>query len=122
MQEYGYDGLRMERLFEVLLLTDNTSPQVYWSTEEPVAFDEGYSQEMNDAFYRLLSEFGLVLCTKTVVQCVMGWRPGLKRPHGADIRDDIMEAYREHDLDVDIKGKNIEESEVEGELVYVSRR
>jgi hypothetical protein len=31
--------------------------RVYWSTEEPISFDESF-QAINDAFHRALSEFG----------------------------------------------------------------
>ncbi|KAJ5992668.1 hypothetical protein N7451_008392 [Penicillium sp. IBT 35674x] len=119
MQECGYDGLRMERLFEVLLLTRFTSPEVYWSAEGSIEFD-AYSEKINDVFYQNLSKFGLVLCTRTVRQCAMGWIDRRPRP-GADVRYNIIEAYRAHGLDVDLKEQDIEESEVEGELVSVPR-
>ncbi|KAJ6110310.1 hypothetical protein N7486_002545 [Penicillium sp. IBT 16267x] len=121
MQESGHDELRMERLFEVLLLTRFTSPKVYWSTEEPIVFDNS-SQKIKDAFFLNLSKFGLVLCTKTVIQCSVGL-PGPKRPPSAAqiIREETLTAYRDHGLDVDLKRKAIQESEVEGELVSVSR-
>ena len=115
MQESGYDGLRMERLFELLLFSSQvqflpyTEARVYWSTEEPILFDVSF-QNINDEFYRIMSKFGLVLYTRDVMQCSMSRSP----PSAAElVRREIIEAYREHGLDVDFKRKNIQESKGE---------
>lgn len=115
MQESGYDGLRMERLFELLLFSNQvqfliyTKARVYWSTEEPILFVESF-QNIIDEFHRIMSKFGLVLYTYDVIQCSMGLDP----PSAAElIRGEIITAYREHGLDLDLKRKDIEESKSE---------
>ncbi|KAJ5193234.1 hypothetical protein N7449_009376 [Penicillium cf. viridicatum] len=93
-QTSGYDGLRMERLFELLLFSDQvqffryTKTRVYWSTEEPISFDESY-QNINDEFHRLIRKFGLVFFTYKVVQCSrrMGNSPNSEEL----VREDIEE-------------------------------
>ncbi|KAJ5198253.1 uncharacterized protein N7498_007370, partial [Penicillium cinerascens] len=114
MQESGYDGLRMERLFELLLFSNlvqflpYTRTRVYWSTEEPIL--HGESQNIDDEFHRIMSKFGLVLYTRDVIQCSYRLDP----PSAAElIRREIISAYREHGLDVDFKRKDIEESKSE---------
>lgn len=112
MEESGYDGLRMERLFELLLLGSQvkffvyTKARVYWSTEESIVFDES-SQNINDEFYRIMSKFGLVLYTHEVMQCSMDWDPPSERELA---RRDIITAYKEHGLDVAFKSTYIEQS------------
>ncbi|KAJ5118410.1 hypothetical protein N7448_010119 [Penicillium atrosanguineum] len=116
-QEFGNDGLRMERLFELLLFSHQvqflayTKARVYWSTEEPILFNESSrNQNINDRFYRILSKFGLLLYTREVKQCCKKPSP----PSAAElVRKEIIAAYEEHDLDVNSKKKDIEESKVE---------
>lgn len=124
MQESGYDGLRMERLFELLLFSSQvkflvyTKTQVYWSTEEPILFNESF-QNINDEFQRIVSKFGLVLYTRDVMQCSTGRDP----PSAAElIRRDIIAAYNEHGLDVDFKRKVIEKSQGEVSSLKGSRQ
>lgn len=115
MQESGYGGLRMERLFEFLLFSAQiqflpyTKARVYWSIEESILFNES-SQNINDEFFRIMSKFGVVLYTREVMQCSVAMRP---RSVAELIRREIIAAYREHGMDVDFKRKDIEESKSE---------
>ncbi|KAJ5787299.1 hypothetical protein N7457_002289 [Penicillium paradoxum] len=60
MQQPGQEGLRMERLFELLLFsprvgfTAYTKARVYWHSEEPIRFNES-RPNINDEFHRTLS-------------------------------------------------------------------
>ncbi|KAJ5649798.1 uncharacterized protein N7484_003521 [Penicillium longicatenatum] len=117
MQESGHNGLRMERLFEVLLLTRFTSPHVYWSPGKSIEFDRSNSQVIKDAFDLQLSKSGLVLCTETAMPCDVV--PSPRRPPSAAqiIREKIIAAFREQGLDADLKRKCIRESQVGGDFV-----
>lgn len=124
MHESGHDGLRMERLFEVLLLTHWPRKQVYWSTKESIVFRESF-QKFTDEFYRNLSQFGLVLYSETVIQCTgrsLASLIGIPLSPQETIRGEIIAAYRKHGLDVDLKIKDIEEMEVKRGEVFFSRR
>ncbi|KAJ5382842.1 hypothetical protein N7517_000753 [Penicillium concentricum] len=113
MQESGYDGIRMERVFELLLtlrFTEFTTARVYWSTEEPILFQGSSQKNICDEFHRIIRKYGLVLYTGVVIQCDMS--NGL--PNTADlIKEKIITAYGEHGLDFDGKRKDIEESKGE---------
>jgi hypothetical protein len=105
----------MERLFELLLFSPQiqflpwTKARVYWSTEESVSFNES-SQNINDEFFRSMSEFGVVLYTHEVRQC----SGMMQRPSAAElVQREIVAAYREHGMDVDSKRKVIEDSKRE---------
>lgn len=113
MQESGYDGIRMERLFELLLFSNrvefafNTQSRVYWSCEEPISFDAS-SKKNNELFYRMLSKFDLVLYTHRVVQCC----PRETEPSAEELtRGEIIAAYREHGLNYHVKKKEIKDSQ-----------
>lgn len=110
----------MERLFEVLLLTRWARAQVYWSTEEPIVVHSSH-QEINDEFCRNLSKLGLVLYTKSVLQCTGRSLSSLRGdPLSADAtaRNEIFAAYGKHGLDVALKRQDIEKSTMQvGELV-----
>lgn len=125
MQESGHDGIRMERLFEVFLFTHRSTYDIHWATEKSTGFHHK-SQKITDEFYRNLSEFGLVLCQSTVVQCTrrsLSSRIGSLPSPAETIREIIIGKYREHGLDVDLRSKNIEESELKGgEPVFCDRR
>lgn len=109
----------MERLFELLLFSDQvqffkyTKTRVYWSTEEPISFDESY-QYINDEFHRVISKFGLVFFTYKVVQCSrrMGNSPNPEEL----VREEIITAYMEQGLDINRKREDIEESK--GEIIH----
>ncbi|CAG8123907.1 unnamed protein product [Penicillium nalgiovense] len=126
MQESGYDGFRMERLVELLLFSCRVefSPfidaRVYWSTEEPISYERSF-QGINDAFRRALDKFGLVVHTCEVIQCT----GGMIRPLSAEelTRREIIRAYTECGVDVDLKKRNLEDSIGEGiDLKGLSRR
>lgn len=121
MQESGHYGLRMERLFEVLLLTHWPTKQMYWSTE---VFRES-SQKITDKCYQILSKFGLVLCSKTVIQCSgrsLASLLGIPQSAEETVREEIIAAYMKHGLDVDLKTKDIKESEVKLDVLGFSSR
>lgn len=105
MQESGYGGLRMERLFELLLFSPQiqflpyTKARVYWSTEESILFSES-SRNINDEFFRIMSKFGVVLYTREVMQCSVAMRP---RSVAELIRREIIAAYRDHGMNVEFK-------------------
>jgi hypothetical protein len=113
MGDSGYDGIRMERLFELLLFSKrvqflfNTRARVYWTCEEPISFKES-SVGNNELFYQVLRTFDLVVYTHRVMQCVQRDEP----PTGEELtRREIIAACREHGLDVRAKRKEIEMSE-----------
>ncbi|KAJ5639421.1 HET domain protein [Penicillium longicatenatum] len=114
-QEFGNGGFRMERLFELLLLDRRveflpfTKARVYWSTEAPIIFNESYRYpNINDEFFRLLNQFGLVLYTRTVRQC----SEYTGSPSAAEIvRGEIIAAYGDHGFDVDSMRQSLQDSE-----------
>ncbi|KAJ5970615.1 uncharacterized protein N7479_000533 [Penicillium vulpinum] len=116
MQEFGYDGVRMERLFELLLFSRDvefrpyTNARMYWSTREPIEFDSEY-RNIKDEFHRLIGKFGVVLYTSMVRQCSMGVYRGSNSEEF--IRKEVITAYEEHGFDVSCKEKEIEESKSE---------
>ena len=115
----------MERLFEVLLLAHWSTQKVYWATEKSTGFHHS-SQNITDEFYRNLNEFGLVLCESTVEQCTAGSLSNLRESSPSPvqiIREILIDEYREYVLDVDIRSKDIKESELNGgEPVFCYRR
>ncbi|KAJ5389690.1 uncharacterized protein N7496_000758 [Penicillium cataractarum] len=106
-------GLRMSRLFEVLLFSHQvqfsigTIARVYWSTEEPFEFNGSYDN-INAEFHRMLGQIGVVLYTRKVMQCTIG----LERPvsKAERTRMEIIKAYREGGFDVDGIKEEIEAS------------
>ncbi|KAJ5898840.1 hypothetical protein N7495_003584 [Penicillium taxi] len=121
IQADGSGYIRMERLFEILLLSKLVSvhftkfsrARVYWSTEEPISFMESVD-DTNREFHRMLNKFSLVVYTHDVTQCSGGWGPPSQNE---GIMKKIIAAYKEHCLDVDMKSNEIGESSVGGELV-----
>ncbi|OQE20983.1 hypothetical protein PENFLA_c015G01234 [Penicillium flavigenum] len=113
MQESGHDGFRMERLVELLLFSCRvefspfTQARVYWSTEEPISFD-GSFQNIKDAFHQALNKFGLLVYTREVIQCSVG----MIRPPSAEelTRREIIRAYTECGVDVELKKRDLEDS------------
>ncbi|KAJ5652691.1 hypothetical protein N7507_010117 [Penicillium longicatenatum] len=99
----GEEGLRMGRLFEILLF-DSTirhgrfpSKQLCWSADMP--FDIQFRHKRHKVlFHRMLGQSGLVLYTMQVIQCMMGYRNTF---NGGKAKMDIIEAYKAHGLDVD---------------------
>lgn len=94
----------MGRLFEILLFDSpirigrSRSARLCWSADEPIDFHS--RREINkDAFRRMLGQLDLVLYTTQVIQCGMGFWSNFSG--GKTTRMDIVEAYREHGLDVD---------------------
>ncbi|KAJ5827175.1 hypothetical protein N7447_003938 [Penicillium robsamsonii] len=112
-QESGYDGIRMERLFELLLtlhFSEFTKVRVYWSTEVPVIFQGSFQKNICNEFDRIISKFGLVVYTGSVVQCSWNDSP----PTTAELtQKEIITAYGEHGLDFDERRKYILESKSE---------
>ncbi|KAJ5620202.1 hypothetical protein N7510_004186 [Penicillium lagena] len=107
------EGLRMERLFEVLLFNENitweswSTNQVRWATEFPLDIQEG--DDIAKALYAMLRKFGLVIKARTVMQCVHGF----PRPETEDegLRGQLVAAYIEAGLDINqssISGVEIE--------------
>lgn len=119
MRDSGYDGIRMERLFELLLFSKrveflfNTRSRVYWTCEEPISFKES-SARNNELFYQMLSTFDLVLYTHRVMQCVQRDEP----PTAEELtRREVIAAWRERGLDVRAKRKEIEMAETKETLL-----
>ena len=100
----------MERLFEILLFDSPIRigrfrrARLCWSVDEPIDF-HSRSELNEDAFHRMLGQFDLVLYTTQVMQCGMGFWGGLSA--GRTTRMDIIEAYREHGLDVDSQAEEM---------------
>jgi len=101
----------MGRLFEILLFDSpirigrSRPARLCWSADEPINFYS--SHEINkDAFHRMLGQLDLVLYTKQVIQCGMGfWREFSGRK---TTRMAIVDAYRDHGLDVVCLAEEIE--------------
>lgn len=100
----------MGRLFEILLFDSpvrigrSRRTRLWWSADEPIDFRSRC--ELNkDAFHRMLGQFGLVLYTKQVIQCGIGFWGDFSP--GKTTRMDIIEAYREHGLDVDSQAEEM---------------
>lgn len=111
----SYGGLRMGRLFEILLFSGRVEflrhiqNRVYWSTEEPISFGGSY-QNIDDEFHRVMNKFGLILYTHYVVQCC----PNLDSPSIEELtRRNIIAACEEQGLNVDSIEKDIKESQGE---------
>jgi hypothetical protein len=111
----------MESLFEVLLLTRWAHARVYWSTEESIVVHSS-DQKFNDEFRRNLRKHGVVLYTKSVLQCTgrsLASQIGVPISAEATTRKEILAAYGKHGLDVDLKRENIEKSKVQvGKLSF----
>jgi hypothetical protein len=100
----------MGRLFEILLFDSPIrigrfgSTRLYWSADEPIDFHS--SQESNkDVFHRMLGQVGLVLHTKQIIQCAMGFGRGFSGVKTTKM--EIIEAYREHGLDIDSQAEEM---------------
>ncbi|KAL4904797.1 hypothetical protein BDW74DRAFT_178372 [Aspergillus multicolor] len=112
-------GLRMERLFEILLFHDPihhrvaTEARVYWAAgdkdEIAVDFDEGWRrQNIRMQFFALLRQCRVVVYTSEVVQCTMDF--GIRhRTWDQDAKDGVTAAYRHLGLDVDERKRMIKE-------------
>lgn len=101
----------MGRLFEILLVDSPIRlgrfgrTRLYWSAEEPIDFHS--RNEINIAeFHRMLGRLGLVIHTRQTMQCGMG--SGVNFDYRAPIQLAIIEAYREHGLDVDSRREEIQ--------------
>ncbi|OQE41050.1 hypothetical protein PENCOP_c005G08219 [Penicillium coprophilum] len=112
MQESGYHGIRMERLFELLLtlhFSDFITVRVYWSTGDLESFEWSFDN-IRDELHRIISKFGLVVYKRAVIQCSMGG----SSPNATEmIKKEIITAYGEHGLDFISKRKDIQESQGE---------
>jgi hypothetical protein len=100
----------MGRLFEILLFDSpvqigrSRSTRLCWSADEPIDFHSRC--EINkDAFHRMLGQLDLVLYTTQVIQCGIGFWGDFSG--GKTTRMNIIEAYREHGLDVDSQAEEI---------------
>ncbi|KAJ6111315.1 hypothetical protein N7523_007376 [Penicillium sp. IBT 18751x] len=109
-QANGDEGLRMGMLFEILLFDSpirigtSRRARLFWSADEPIDFHS--SCELNkDAFHRMLRQFDLVLYNTQVIQCGMGFWGDFSA--GKTTRMDIIEAYREHGLDIDSQAEEM---------------
>lgn len=118
MQTSGYDGLRMEKYFELLLFSSEvkflncTIARLYWPTERPILLDRG-PQNIRDEFQRVFNKFDFLFFTRKRAQNL---------PLGAiseeeTERREIIEAYAEQCVDIDRKRKNIEDVESAGEIL-----
>ncbi|KAJ0415320.1 hypothetical protein BJY00DRAFT_266627 [Aspergillus carlsbadensis] len=91
-------GLRMERLFELLLFNDggrtkSRAPRrVYWAAEEPIAFC-GWTRRIAEKFHRMLGRCGVLVFSYTLVQCRKG--VGRRAPWGLEehMRRKILRLY-----------------------------
>lgn len=100
----------MGRLFEILLFDSpirigrSRPARLCWSADGPIDFHS--RRKINeDAFHRMLGQLDLVLYTAQVIQCGMGFWGDFSG--GKTARMDIIEAYREHGLDVDSQAEEI---------------
>ena len=99
----------MGKLFDVLLFYrsvqfwDWSTVRVYWAIEEPIFFKDSYAN-INEEFDRVLAEFGLVLYTREVMQCSVGY---ITPTAAESARREVIEAFREHGLDVDARSREI---------------
>lgn len=102
-QAHGGEGLRMGRLFDILLF-DSTfrygkskSTRLCWSTNKPT--DIRFRKDIHqNAFCRMLDQLGLVLYTRQVIQCT-GPRGNFISDKTTE-QDEIIKAYKEHGLDI----------------------
>lgn len=118
MQTSGYDGLRMEKYFELLLFSSEvkflnyTIAGLYWPTERPILLDRG-PQNIRDEFQRVFNKFDLLFFTRKRAQNLP---PGAISEEETERRE-IIEAYAEQCVDIDRKRKNIEDVESAGEIL-----
>lgn len=112
-QERNCEGLRMGRLFDILLFSHRikfetgTTHKVYWAAETPLDLSFSYGN-INDEFHKLLARFGVVLWTRHIMQCCTGMDTPLSKSETT--RREIIEAYREKGVDVGSKTREIEAS------------
>lgn len=101
----------MGRLFEILLFDSPIRfgkyrcARLYWSADEPIDFYSSYKPNQ-DAFHRMLGQSNLVLYTRQLIPCGMGLRRDSEA--GNTTRMDIIDAYREHGLDVASQAEEME--------------
>lgn len=104
------EGLRMGRLFDILLFDSPTRSGSFkftclcWSADESIDFSPGH-KIYEDAFHRILGQSDLVLYTTQLIQCRRGFRGDSSG--GNSTRGAIIEAYRKHSLDVDSQAEEI---------------
>ncbi|OKP00499.1 hypothetical protein PENSUB_7956 [Penicillium subrubescens] len=108
-QEKSCEGLRMGRLFDILLFSrriefeTGTTNKVYWAVETPLDSSFSYGN-INDEFYKLLARFGVVLGTRHIMQ------NDTPLSNSETTQREIIKAYREQGLDVISKVREIEAS------------
>lgn len=96
----------MERLFDLMLfipmveLSSFSKVRMYWSTEEPIAFDETY-YNINNEFHRVMSKFGLVLFTREMAKRSMGRRGRLSEEEF--IKMSLVTAHKDWGFNVNLK-------------------
>ncbi|KAJ5295558.1 hypothetical protein N7508_010379 [Penicillium antarcticum] len=117
------EGLRMGRLFGILLFDSPIrvgkfkSARLYWLLDEPIDFHS--RQESNkDAFHQMLGQVGLVLHTKQIIQCAMGFGRGFSGVKTTKMK--IIAAYREHGLDVDSQAEEMKARRRSAEEIELS--
>ncbi|KAJ5832554.1 hypothetical protein N7474_000865 [Penicillium riverlandense] len=97
-----HEGLRMERLFEVLLFNECitweewSTNKVMWATEFPLDIQE--CDDIANTFDSMMRKFGLVIKARTVMQCSIGFRSKTEDEH---LRGQLVAAYIEAGLDID---------------------
>ncbi|KAJ5654596.1 hypothetical protein N7490_001599 [Penicillium lividum] len=116
MRKAGYDGIRMERLFELLLFnkqvqSTGNEARVYWSTEELTVFDERSPEAFDNEFHRMMSKFGLIVYTHQNLEICGSCQDPPKVAEAT--RRDIIAAYRKRRLGIISRSKAITKAEVE---------
>ncbi|KAJ5937790.1 hypothetical protein N7454_004132 [Penicillium verhagenii] len=125
MEESGYRGLRMERLFE-LLLFDESVIFFRWTTcvymlshaSSRQSWRHKKDERMDNEFSRMLDKFGLILYICRVMPCGMGVRVYPTREYV--LKAQALQAYEKQGFNLHGTRKKIEESLSEYRTVYRS--
>jgi hypothetical protein len=91
------------------------SARLYWPADEPIDF-HSREEPIEDAFYQVLGQVGLVLHTKQVIQCGMGVGRGSSGVKTTEM--EITKAYREHGLDVDSQAEEMKARRRSAKRIY----
>ncbi|KAJ5746649.1 hypothetical protein N7520_011831 [Penicillium odoratum] len=118
MQKAGYDGIRMERLFELLLFNERVQSsgreaQVYWSAEELTISDEWSHKSFNNEFHQMMSKFGLIVYTRQIIAIAVCGGCDYPLKVTEVTRSDIIAAYRKGHLGIKSRKRAIKKAEVE---------
>lgn len=121
MPREKHEGLRMERLFEILLFNEIiiwegwSTNKVRWATDFPLDNRELDTRERDDdELYAMMPTFGLVIVAHRIMQCSI--RPNRPKTEDEQLREQLVAAYIEAGFDIDLVKSSVNGVEIESVL------